>query len=120
MLWVVLGTAALVTAFVVVGVVVDRRVPLLPPEVAPRPPTPGLAPPVPLRERMAPGETAASAVKVPADWRDKLAAGRCKCGKPMAIVSDEAIRYDDRKLVVVRSACTACGQTRSVYLDPSG
>jgi hypothetical protein len=124
MLWVVLGTAALVTAFVVVGVVVDRRVPLLPPA-----PGPGAgeaegdgtagAGASPAHRQLRPGEAAANAVKVPADWRSKLATGRCACGEPLALTSDEAIRFDGRLLVVVRLACAACGHTRSVYLEPA-
>lgn len=124
MLWVVLGTAALVTAFVVVGVVVDRRVPLLPPAPGPGageaegdgPAGSGASP---AHRQLRPGEAAANAVKVPADWRSKLATGRCACGEPLALTSDEAIRFDGRLLVVVRLACAACGHTRSVYLEPA-
>ncbi|MEZ4400176.1 MAG: hypothetical protein R3B06_09165 [Kofleriaceae bacterium] len=120
MLWVLLGVAAIVSAFVVVGVVIDRRLPLLPPAVEPTgaggsPPPPAAPAPV---ERRA-GETAATAVRVPAAWRAKLAPGTCACGEPLAIASDEALRFDGEVLIVVRLACAACGHTRSVYLAPA-
>jgi hypothetical protein len=96
---------------------------------APRPPGPGAgeaegdgpagAGASPAHRQLRPGEAAANAVKVPADWRSKLATGRCACGEPLALTSDEAIRFDGRLLVVVRLACAACGHTRSVYLEPA-
>lgn len=122
MLWVVLVLAAAVTAYVVVGVLADRRMALPPAPVealgsgsaAPAPAPPTSAPAPILR-----GDTAATAVKVPAAWRDKLAAGTCACGQPLAVASDEALRFDGRLLVVVRLACAACGHARSVYLAPA-
>ena len=120
MLWVVLGLAGAVTAYVVAGVLADRRL-ALPPAGAPAP-TPGprpAPPPVAPAPVIVRGDTAATAVPVPASWRDKLAPGKCACGQPLAITSDEAIRYDDRLLVVVRLACAACGHARSVYLAPA-
>lgn len=114
MIWIVLGTAAIVTAVVVAGLVIDRKVPLLPrAELA----TP--APPLARQPPLVPGETAATAVKVPATWRDRIAAGKCACGQPLAVASDEAIRLGDRPLVVVRLTCAACGHARSVYLEPA-
>lgn len=119
MLWVVLGTAGLVAAFVVVGVMVDRRAPMLPATTDGAGARPDELPEPPPRPRVTPGESAAAAVKVPANWRDKLAAGSCTCGQPLAIASDEGIRFDGRVLVVVRLACASCGHTRSVYLEPA-
>lgn len=120
-LWIVLGIAGAITAYVVVGVWSDRRV-ALPPGGAPPPlPPPGalpVAPPPPAAPILR-GDTAASAVPVPVAWRDKLAAGTCGCGQPLAIASDEALRYDGRLLVVVRLTCAACGHARSVYLAPA-
>ncbi|MBK9030754.1 MAG: hypothetical protein IPL61_05340 [Myxococcales bacterium] len=120
MLWVVLVLAGAVTAYVVVGVLADRRMALPTPAdgsaagpAALPPPSPPPAAPI-LR-----GDTAATAVKVPAAWRSKLAAGTCACGEPLALASDEAIRFDGRLLVVVRLACAACGHARSVYLEPA-
>jgi hypothetical protein len=86
--------------------------PLPPPGALPVAPPPPAAP-------ILRGDTAASAVPVPVAWRDKLAAGTCGCGQPLAIASDEALRYDGRLLVVVRLTCAACGHARSVYLAPA-
>jgi hypothetical protein len=118
MFWVVLGTAAIVTAFVVVGMVVDRRVPLLPPVVSSVAGARALPSPV-SSTPVAMGESAATAVKVPSEWRPRLAAGTCRCGKPLAVSSDEPVRFGGRQLVVVRLACGACGHGRSVYLEPA-
>lgn len=112
MITVLLGTAAVVTVMVVIGLLIDRKVPLLPRA------TPPVAA-VPRHELPIPGETAATAVQVPTSWRARIAAGRCACGKPLAVRSDEPIRFAGRPLIVVRLACDACGHARSVYLEPS-
>jgi|GEM_PF-3511813 len=121
MIAVVLGTAAVVTVVVVVGLLIDRKLPLLPRAEPTEPRTgPGRAASTPARATTAiPGETAATAVGVPAAWRDRVAAGRCGCGQALAVQSDEALRFAGRPLVVVRLACAACGHARSVYLEPA-
>lgn len=111
--WVVLGTAVIVTVFILGGMLLDRKVPLLPRSQPPVPP-----PPKRLSD-LAPGESAATAVRVPVAWRTKIAAGRCSCGQALAVQSDEPLRIADRRVVVVRLACGACGHARSVYLEPS-
>jgi hypothetical protein len=111
MMVVVLGTAAIVTIIVVVGLLLDRKVAILPRAEA--------AAPARREELPVPGATAHTAVKVPRSWRPRLAAGRCTCGKPLAVASDEAITLAGRPLVVVRLACVACGHARSVYLEPA-
>jgi len=121
LLWIVLGIAGAITTYVVVGVWSDRRV-ALPPAGTPEVPPPGplpVAPPAPPAAPILRGDTAATAVPVPAAWREKLAAGKCGCGQALAIASDEALRYDGRLMVVVRLACAACGHARSVYLAPA-
>lgn len=133
MIEVVLGTVGVVLLLVVVGFFVDRKLPILPrsQRAHPLPPAPvapvaPLAAPagggpvvVPARPLIVPGETASAAVKVPVEWRGRIAAGRCGCGHALEVKSDEAIRFDGRQLVVVRLACTACPHARSVYLEPS-
>ena len=118
MLWVVLGIGAAITAYVVMGTLADRRLALTATSTAALPGAPAAPPvaPAPVIHR---GDTAATAVPVPAVWREKLVAGTCACGQPMAIASDEGIRFDGRVLVVVRLECAACGHARSVYLDPA-
>ena len=118
LLWVVLGIGAAITAYVVLGTLADRRLALTATstEALPAAPTAATAAPAPVIHR---GDTPASAVPVPVTWRDKLAAGKCTCGEPLAIASDEGIRFDDRVLVVVRLVCAACGHARSVYLEPA-
>ena len=111
MIAVVLGTIAIVVVLVVVGLLIDRKVPLLPRAAA------GAAPA--RRDEPIPGATAATAVKVPQTWRPRLAAGRCTCGKPLEVASDEPITLGGRPHVVVRLACAACGHARSVYLEPA-
>lgn len=115
MFTVLLGTALLVTVAVAIGLLIDRKRPVLP---APEAPPPLPAPP-PRLGLPRPGETAATAVRVPASWRERIAAGRCTCGKPLAVTSDEPITLAGRPLVVVRLDCAACGHHRSVYLEPA-
>jgi hypothetical protein len=115
LIWVILGTAVVVTGVVLIGLAIDKRVPLLP--RAEPPPAPVLPPP---RTALGPGEAAATAVRVPTTWRTRIAAGRCTCGKPLAVESDEPIVFAGRRMVVVRLVCAACGHARSVYLEPSG
>lgn len=118
MLWIVLGIGAAITAYVVLGTLADRRLALTATSTDALPAAPA-APPVAAAPVIHRGDTAASAVPVPAIWREKLAAGKCACGEPLAIASDEGIRFDDRVLVVVRLECAACGHARSVYLEPA-
>lgn len=108
----VVGTLAVVALVVVVGLWLDRRIALLPPMGAPA------GPPPPRVDATPPGSTAATAVRVPRSWRSRIAAGRCACGQPLAVASDEPITFGGRTLVIVRLACAACGHHRSVYLEP--
>jgi hypothetical protein len=67
------------------------------------------------------GESAASAVVVPAlarvDWRR---VAHCRCGAALSAPPDaaaEEVAYDERTLYVVHATCGACGGAASRYFD---
>ena len=44
-------------------------------------------------------------------------AQRCDCKRIMTPQPEDAVRFGDRTLAVVRVACPACGATRTLYFD---
>jgi hypothetical protein len=67
------------------------------------------------------GESPAAAIRAkPAQLERLRASQRCECRALMQLAGDgEAIRYDDRRLIVLHFACPACGRKRSLYLEPT-
>jgi hypothetical protein len=65
------------------------------------------------------GESPAAAIRAkPAQLERLRASQRCECRTLMQLAGDdEAIRYDDRRLIVLHFACPACGRNRSLYLE---
>ncbi|MCE9576623.1 MAG: hypothetical protein K8W52_25975 [Deltaproteobacteria bacterium] len=107
----VLGTLGIVIAFVVIGVLVDRKVPLLPRSED----LEKIGKPVPLVH--AAGTAPESAlVGTAAELEAHLAARRCACkGKLARTGPDEALRYDGRVIVVVPLTCAKCGAHHRAY-----
>ncbi len=107
----ILGTLGLVIALVVIGVLVDRKVPLLPRsedlEKIGKP-----VPPV-----HAAGTAPESAlVGTAAELAAHLAKRRCACkGKLARTGPDEPLRYDGRVIVVVPLTCASCGAHHRAY-----
>jgi hypothetical protein len=109
---VVLGTIAIVTAVIVVGVIVDRKIGILPrPEALREKP----------RTTYAAGEAPSTAIRATAERLANLrAARRCTvCREPATCDSEDRVRYDNRELIVLRFRCGKCGEARAVYIEPS-
>ena len=107
----VLGTIGLVIVFVVVGVLVDRKVSLLPrPEELAQ-----IGKPRPLIH--AAGTAPETALACTADeLTAHLAKRRCACkGKVVRAGDHEPIRYDGRELIVVPLTCASCGTHQRCY-----
>jgi hypothetical protein len=115
---VILGTAALIGAFVALGLWIDRKFAVLPrPEAlreAARPRLPG--------GDHAPGTAPQSALAVaPAEQPRVIEGQRCDCaGRPrLAAEGTDEVRYGERRLTAVRLRCGACGAGRALYFAPA-
>ena len=114
MIWIVLGTIAIVGATIGVGIVVDRKWGLLPRAkqlAAPRPKLSGYA------DGEAP-ETAivASPMAIEKLRRDR----RCPaCKSPMDARADDRITYDSRELIILHFQCPRDATKLSLYVAPS-
>jgi hypothetical protein len=113
---IVIGTIAVVLIVVVVGLLVDRKHPLLPR-------------PADLRKDDAPkqpviayaaGEAPATAIRARSAQLAKLREQRCTaCRAAMTNGADDSVRYNDRELIVLHFACPACDAKRSLYVEPT-
>lgn len=114
MLLAVLGTVAVVGAFIAVGLWIDRKVSILPRveelQEAARPKQLG-------------GEHEVGTAPQTALHSDPTQIARViarqRCCK-LAMVEDgrDDIRYGDKQLVAVRLHCAECGATRHLYFEP--
>jgi hypothetical protein len=108
----ILGTVAIIAVAIAIGVVVDRKIDLLPrPEklAEPRPKLPGHAA----------GEAPATAIRAGGAQRATLrATQRCKACRTVLVADgdDDHVRYDDRELVVILFRCPNCGVKRALYV----
>jgi hypothetical protein len=110
----VVATILIVASVIAIGFLIDRRLGVKPAQLAE-----GAKPPPP---RDLAGETPAAAIRTKPAQLDRLrTTQRCPdCRKPMRASSDdEAIRYDERRLIVLHFACPDCGRKRSLYVEPS-
>jgi len=112
---VVLGTIAIVAVTIAVGVLVDRKIGIVPrPEqlraAAARPPLPGHGA----------GEAPATAIRASSPQQlERLRAGqRCPtCRTSMSGQPDDTVRFGGRELRVLRFRCVTCTNRRAVYVD---
>jgi hypothetical protein len=111
----ILGTLAIVGVFVAVGLWVDRRVSLLPrPEELAE-----LSRPKPLGADHEVGLAPQSALHLDTERMTRvIERQRCACKTQMAQDGEDEVRYDAKRLRVVRMKCPACGAVRSLYFDP--
>jgi hypothetical protein len=110
----IVATILIVLAVIAVGWQIDRRLGVKPEELA------DSGKPQPSRELA--GESPAAAIRAkPAQLERLRDSQRCPaCRKPMRASSDdEAIRYDERRLIVLHFECPDCGRKRSLYVEPS-
>ncbi|MDX2088103.1 MAG: hypothetical protein SFX73_09640 [Kofleriaceae bacterium] len=109
-----MGSIVVVLVTVVLGLLADRKWGLLPdPKRLKEAGTSRRLPPP-----HAPGEAPASALDLsPGDRERLIARMKCTaCKVTMSLSGEDAIRYDQRDLRVLRFACSGCGATRSVYV----
>ncbi|HEY1816259.1 MAG TPA: hypothetical protein VGG74_28120 [Kofleriaceae bacterium] len=107
------ATIVIVLAVIAIGWQIDRRLGVKPAQLAES------TKPQPNRDLA--GETPAAAIRAkPAQLERLRESQRCStCRKPMRATSDdEAIRYDERRLIVLHFACPDCGRKRSLYVEP--
>jgi hypothetical protein len=103
-------TAVITAIAIAIGYYVDKRLAPKPEQLAaPKPP------------KLLAGESPAAAIRTkPAQLERLRASQRCECRAMMQLAGDdEAIRYDDRRLIVLHFACPACGRKRSLYVAPT-
>lgn len=112
MIGVIVGTLAIVLVTIVIGLIVDRKAPILPrhEDAAQK------------RKKLsthAAGEAPATALRVRGEQLDKLrAAQRCpKCRAMMDSQPDDHVRYNDADLLVLHFACVNCTGKRTLYVS---
>lgn len=112
---IVLGTIAIVIVAVVLGIVIDRKVGLLPA------PKDFEDPEKSDRKQLAThgaGEAPATALRVRDTQITKLRTSqRCAtCRTAMIGEADDTVRYNDTDQLVLHFACPSCASKRAVYL----
>lgn len=117
MILIILGTLAVVGVAVAIGMLINRKTPLL---AAPEDfETEAQRARKQLVSHGA-GEAPATALRVRAPQIEKLrTTQRCpSCRAAMGSDDDDTVRYDDRDLLVLHFTCPACAATRSLYIVP--
>lgn len=110
----VLGTIAIVAVAIAIGVVVDRRLGLLPRAERLR----AAGQPRP-RPRHTSGAAPSTAVRADAAQLERLRAGpTCPhCRTEMSAQPDDTVRFAGRELLVLAFRCPACASKRAIYVD---
>jgi hypothetical protein len=114
---VIVGTIAIVIVTVAIGLLINRKVPLLP---GPKDFETDAD-----RERKrlvshGAGEAPATALRIREPQIAKLRTSqRCStCRGPLEAEADDRVRYNDRELLVLHFHCPACNTRRSLYIEP--
>lgn len=112
-MWIVLGTIAIVLATVAIGVLIDRKVKLLP--------APGDFGTHEEHKKLAvhdAGEAPATALRLREDQVTKLRTSqRCDgCRVQLRDDEDDSVRYNDTELLVLHFTCPGCASTRRLYI----
>jgi hypothetical protein len=110
----IIGTIAIVLLVIVVGLLVDRKVPVLPKPEVPEPKT--------LPATHLAGEAPATALRVGGPQLDKVRSSqRCpSCRAAMHPGPEDTVRYDEADLVVLHFTCPSCDARRTLYVAPRG
>jgi hypothetical protein len=110
----IIGTIAIVALTIAIGMVADKKLGLVPkPEQ--------LAEPRKLPSHAA-GEAPSVAIRAGSAQLERLrTTQRCQACRTVlpAATDDEAIRYGDRKLLVLAFRCSKCSVARSLYIEPT-
>jgi hypothetical protein len=113
-IWIVLGTIAIVGATIGLGVVIDRKWGLLPRAAQLEAP----------RQKLlahAAGEAPEAAIAASPMAIEKLRRDqRCpQCKSPMDARADDRVSYDGRELIVLHFQCPRDATKRSLYVAPT-
>jgi hypothetical protein len=115
---VIIGTITIVCAVVVIGVLVDRKVGILPRPEQLKDSEKAI------RARRgadyAAGDAPSTAIRARGAQLDKLRSSRrcATCRETLVTAGDdERVRYGDGELLVLHLRCPKCSETRSVYVD---
>ncbi len=108
----IIGTIAIVLITVVIGLLIDRKVPVLVKHET------TAADDLKKRSTHAAGEAPATAMRIGEDQLDKLrATQRCpRCRSTMQSAPDDHVRYGDADLLVCHFTCENCPGTRTLYV----
>jgi hypothetical protein len=112
MIGAVIGTIAIVLVTIVIGLLIDRKAPILPkPEAS-------AESDLQKRSTHAAGEAPATALRVHDDQLDKLRASqRCpQCRSRMHSDPDDHVRYNEADLLVCHFTCENCPGKRTLYV----
>ena len=114
---VIVGTIAIVLVTVAIGLVINRKLPLLP---GPKDFETDAE-----RERKklvshGAGEAPATALRIREPQIAKLRTSqRCpSCRAALEAEPDDRVRYNDRELLVLHFRCPTCNTRRSLYIEP--
>jgi hypothetical protein len=112
MIGAIIGTIAIVLVMIVIGLLIDRKAPILPKPQA------TAADELKKRSAHAAGEAPATALRARDDQLDKLRASqRCpQCRSTMQSGPDDHVRYNDADLLVCHFTCENCPGTRTLYV----
>ena len=106
------GTIAVVILTIALGVLVDRKWPILPRRK-------DLATPRPLSAPHGAGEAPETALRASVPQLARLKTSqRCSgCRASMQCDREDTVRYDARELTVLALRCPRCGAARGLYVD---
>jgi hypothetical protein len=110
----VIGTIAIVAGAITIGLVLDRKLGILPrPEKL-------LEQPKPKQITYGAGEAAAVAIRAGTAQIGKVRESqRCTaCRAPMTTAGEDAVQYNHRRLIVLTFQCSSCSAKRALYVDP--
>ena len=105
----IVGTVAIVIVVIGAGIALDRRVRVLPRELA-EPRRPG---------GHGAGEAPATAIRARARQLEKIRTSQlcASCRRPMGGLADDRVRYDNHDLLVLHFACATCAARRTLYIE---
>jgi hypothetical protein len=108
----IIGTIAIVLVTVVIGLLIDRKAPVL------AKPKATAADELKKRSIHAAGEAPATALQIGEDQLERLrSTQRCpRCRRPMRSAPDDRVRYGDADLLVCHFTCESCPGTRTLYV----
>lgn len=110
MLWIVIGTIAIVVLSITAGLYLDRRFGLLPRRAQLQAPKPALP-------THADGEAPATAIYATRDELEHLRDRPCRQCKTAVRATTDTVRYEGRELTVLSFTCPRCNSHDRIYVE---